>query len=129
MAKGQRRDPKREAFWRNALARQRKSGLNVRQWCARERLPETAFYFWRRTIGQRDRDAARAAVPVRQCSPQAIRRRSPRPMFVPVTVAMPGPEHPIVIRLRGGRVMRLPVGMDARRVAELVHAIEGGVAS
>lgn len=144
MVKGQRRDDKREAFWREALARQRQSGRNVRQWCAGERLPETAFYFWRRTIAQRDQDAAGANVPVRQCSPravrqcspQAVRRRSPEPMFVPVTVALPGcpelvergREHPIVIRLRGGRVMRLPVGMESRRVAELVHAIENASA-
>jgi hypothetical protein len=140
VAKRYRRDGKREAFWRKALARQRNSGLNVRQWCSRQRLPETAFYFWRRTIAQRDRDAASAGVPVRQRLPRAIRplrqtqgrQRPPVPMFVPMTVAMAacpelverGREQPIVIRLRGGRVMRLPVGMDARRMAELVHAIE-----
>ena len=139
MAKRHRRDPERETFWRKALARQQESGLNVRRWCSREDLPETAFYFWRRTIAQRDRDANRASLPVRQRSPQAVRQRSPqavrqrspqavrrclpKPMFVPVTLAMPR-EHPIVIRLRGGRVMRLPLGMEARRVAELVHAIE-----
>jgi len=131
VAKRHRRDPERETFWRKALARQQESGLNVRRWCSREDLPETAFYFWRRTIAQRDRDANRASLPVRQRSPQAVRQRSPqavrrclpKPMFVPVTLAMPR-EHPIVIRLRGGRVMRLPLGMEARRVAELVHAIE-----
>jgi hypothetical protein len=91
--------------------------LTVRQWCDRQRVAESAFYFWRRTIAQRDRDASRIGAPA----------------FVPVTLAMPAcpelveraREHPIIIRLRGGRVMRLPVGMDARRVAELVHAIEG----
>lgn len=123
MAKRHGRDPQRETFWRKALARQQESGLNVRRWCSREGLPETAFYFWRRTIAQRDRDANGASLPVRQRSPQAVRRCLPKPMFVPVTLAMPK-EHPIVIRLRGGRVMRLPLGMEARRVAEFVHAIE-----
>lgn len=111
MVKGQRRDGSREAFWREALARQRNSGLNVRQWCSRERLPQTAFYFWRRTIAQRDGDAARVGTPA----------------FVPVTLepSQRSQQGRIAIRLRGGRMMRLPAGMEPRRVAELVHALEG----
>jgi hypothetical protein len=112
VAKGLQRDGKREEFWRQALARQQRSGLNVRQWCECERVPETAFYFWRRTILQRDRDAA----------------KTPIPAFVPVTLATPGRESRIVIRLRGGRAMQLPSEMDVRRIAELVHEIENGSA-
>lgn len=108
MARGLQREGGREAFWRDALDRQRQSGLNVRQWCRREQVPESAFYFWRRQIVQRSADPARVD----------------RPAFLPVTLALPMPEHPIVIRLRGGRVMRLAAAMDPRRVAELVHAIE-----
>jgi hypothetical protein len=108
VAKGLQRDGRREAFWREALARQRQSGLNVRRWCAGEEVPETAFYFWRRTIIRRDRDAAKAGMPA----------------FVPVTVATRRSAERIVIRLRGGRMMRLPADMDLQRIAALVHAIE-----
>jgi len=44
MAK-KRRDPAREVRWRSLLASQGKSGLSVRAFCARERVPESAF-FW-----------------------------------------------------------------------------------
>jgi hypothetical protein len=111
MAKGQQRDGRREAFWREALARQRQSGLNVRLWCSRERMPETTFYFWRRTIAQRDCDAVRIGTPA----------------FVPVMLEPPrrlGQPGRITIRLLGGRVMRLPPGMDVRQIAELVRSIE-----
>ena len=47
------RDPGREAFWRQTLANFRKSGLSVREFCRREKLHESAFYFWRRTIKER----------------------------------------------------------------------------
>jgi hypothetical protein len=111
MAKGTQRDPKREAFWRRALARFNSSGLSVRGFCARERLTEPCFYAWRRVI--RDRDAEQA--------------RTRRPAFVPVVVgdarSAPGDDG-IVIELGGTSVaLRLPAAMPVRQVAELVHAI------
>jgi hypothetical protein len=42
--------PQKEQFWRTTLAKWVKSGLNVRDFCSRHRLAETAFYFWRREI-------------------------------------------------------------------------------
>lgn len=54
MAQGKRRDPEREARWRAVLARQGESGLSVREFCRRERLPESALHAWRRIIQQRD---------------------------------------------------------------------------
>jgi hypothetical protein len=47
------RDAGREAFWRRTLAGYGKSGLTVREFCRREKLQESAFYFWRRTIRHR----------------------------------------------------------------------------
>lgn len=44
----------KEAFWRMVLDEHRGSGLNIRQFCRREGLRETSFYFWRREIGNRD---------------------------------------------------------------------------
>jgi hypothetical protein len=53
MAKNK-RDRAREKRWRGLLAAQRKSGLGVRAFCARERVTEPSFYAWRRAIGVRD---------------------------------------------------------------------------
>jgi transposase len=113
MAKRQ-RDPEREAFWRESLARQRQSGLSVRAWCSQEGVTETTFYYWQRAIAQRDRENDSAAAGT--------------PAFVPLVLTqVTGDARPerIVLRLRGGRRMRLPAGMEVGLVAQLVHAIEG----
>lgn len=108
MAKGQQRDPNREVRWREVLKRHGRSGLSVREFCQRERLPESAFYAWRRTIQHRDV------------------QRTPAPAFVPLTVqtdAAAG-DGAVIMELRGGRVLRLPLSMPAAQVAAIVHAIE-----
>lgn len=105
MAKGQQRDPVREARWRAVLARHSKSGRSIRDFCEREGVPEPAFYAWRRTLQQRD--AERAA-------------------FVPVRVegeAGRG-DQVIVMELRGGRVLRLPATMPPAQLGALVRALE-----
>lgn len=109
MAKMQ-RDPKKEAFWRDAVRRQVDSGLPVREFCRRHRLNEPSFYGWRRTL--QERDARQAATP---------------PAFVPVVVRdeqRVARDAGIVIELRGGRLLRLPGSTPAGRVAELVRALE-----
>ena len=106
------RDPKKEAFWRDAIRRQAHSGLTVRDFCTRHRLSEPSFYERRRTFQERD---AR-----RQATPSA---------FVPVVVHDEPPaerDAGIVIELRGGRLLRLPGSMPAGRIAELVRALEAG---
>ncbi len=107
MAKGQQRDPAREAKWRQVLARQGKSGLSVRVFCRREGLPESAFYAWRRTIQQRDAQCEAA------------------PVFVPLMMQTDaaGDGH-VIVELRGERVLRLPLSMPATQLAALVHAIQ-----
>ena len=110
--RGPRRDWGKERFWRKALAEQQRSGQDIRAFCRGRGLSEPGFYAWRRAIAQRDRERAGESVPA----------------FLPVTVRTPPAEREagcIVIRLRGGRAMRLPAAMDVQRVAELVHAIEG----
>jgi transposase-like protein len=106
------RDATKEAYWRDAIRRQAQSGLSVREFCRRHRLSEPSFYERRRTY--LERDARRPAAP---------------PAFVPVIVrdeqpAAPAQEAGLVIELRGGRALRLPGSMSARRVAELVRALE-----
>jgi hypothetical protein len=105
----------RETRWRGLLTAQRKSGLSVRAFCAREHVTEPSFYAWRREIGVRDGEKMR---------PAAVKRRTPA--FVPVlmpTIAAGNDGH-IVIELRGGRVLRVPPGLPAGRITELVRAVE-----
>lgn len=111
------RDATKEAFWRDAIRRQAGSGLSVREFCRRHRLSEPSFYGWRRTY--QERDARRPAAP---------------PAFVPVIVRDEPPtpsaaEAGLVIELRVGRALRLPGSISARRVAELVRALEAAEAT
>lgn len=114
MAKGK-RDVQLEARWRGLLAAQRKSGLSVRAFCAREQVTEPSFYAWRREVRVRDGEKTRPGV-----------AKSRTPAFVPVL--MPGmaaaSDGHIVIELRGGRVLRMPPELSTARVTELVRAVE-----
>ena len=107
---GRKRDGKREARRRDLVGRQAGSGLSVRALCAREHVTESAFYAWRREIGVRGREGTPT-----------------RPAFVPVVMARATPwegDGHIIIELRGGRVLRLPVALPMVRITELVGAVE-----
>ena len=111
MAKHQ-RDPAKEAYWRKVLQRFSASGLSVREFCKREQLTESAFYAWRRTIGERDEAG-----------------NSP-PAFVPAVINGES-EHdaPLVLKLAGDLELRLPQTIPPARLAGLVRALETRVES
>ena len=44
----------REPYWRQILARWRRSGLSVRAFCRAEGVDEPQFYRWRRKLGHAD---------------------------------------------------------------------------
>jgi hypothetical protein len=102
------RDSGREAFWRQSLVKFRKSGLSVREFCRREKLHESAFYFWRRTIKQRGVKPS---------------RRKP-PAFLPLVLGDVHATAGITLELRGGRSLRLSESFPVERLAALVLALE-----
>jgi hypothetical protein len=107
MATAKVRIKKREAMWRRVVAGHAGSAMSIRAYCAKMRVKEPAYYWWRAELARRDAAKPKAA-------------------FVPVVVKAPAVREAegISIELRGGRVLRLPV-MPAAQVAELVRAIEG----
>ncbi len=102
------RDAGREAFWRQTLANFRKSRLSVREFCRREKLHESAFYAWRRTIRER--------------GPRQRGRRPPA--FVPLVLGQARAAADITLELRGGRSLRLNESFPVDRLATLVLALE-----
>ena len=103
------RDPQREQFWRETIKHQTASGLSVREFCRRERLTETSFFSWRRTIRQRD----------------AEQEPSDGPAFVPAVVtSTSSAETSILLELTSGNTLKLPQSISAARLAELVQALE-----
>jgi hypothetical protein len=97
-----------EAAWRDRVTRWKASGLNVREFCRGERLSEPSFYSWRRTLAERDADAA----------------ASDAPAFVPVHVRS-GPTPPALeVVLRSGHVLRVPHGFDPDQLRRVVAILE-----
>lgn len=80
MVRGERRESKKESFWREMVRGQSGSGMSVRAWCRRHALGEPAFYWWRRRLA--DSDATSSAV--------AKRAARTRAAFVPVRVTADG---------------------------------------
>ena len=109
MAKGPHRDRSREQFWRQVLADFQADGSSIRSFCRAAGLHESAFYFWRRELAQRDRrPSARAA--------------SAEPAFVPVRVVA---STPLEVVLRSGQVVRVGPGFEASHLRAVVDALEG----
>lgn len=105
------RDPAKEASWRKVLKRFSASGLSVRAFCQREQLTESAFYAWRRTIGERD---------------EATRSRS---AFVPAMLSDQSPgEVSIAVELMSGCVLRFSGPTPIQQLAELIVALQSKAA-
>jgi len=107
MATAAKRTKVREATWRRVVTGHTGSGMSIRAYCAKMRVKEPAFYWWRAELARRDLAKPKAA-------------------FVPVVVKASSiaTADGMSIELRGGRVLRLPV-MPMGQVAELIRAIEG----
>ena len=112
MTQGKPRDPRKEQFWRDILARWQSSGLSIRAFCAGHRLTESAFHAWRRTLAQRDRHNA---------SP-----RSPAVTFVPLQVQSDLPSNPPALELvcRHGRLLRIPADFPVAQLRAVLAVLE-----
>ena len=106
MSAGKPRDPKLERRWRDLIARWKRSGISVGDFCTDQGVSESSFYSWKRELAARDQ----AVTPT----------TTAMPTFVPVRVA---PAATIEVVLRSGVVVRVPVGADPSAVAQLVAAL------
>jgi transposase-like protein len=59
MSTSKQRCSSKERFWRRIVREWRSSGLSVRAFCRERDLSEPNFYAWRRTLAERDAQAAR----------------------------------------------------------------------
>lgn len=110
MAKSQ-RDVAKDAYWRKVLKQFSASSLSVREFCKREQLTESAFYAWRRTIGERDE------------------ARTSGPAFVPAVMTKEATQEPsIALELAGGCVLRFSGSMATEQLADLVVALQSRAA-
>jgi hypothetical protein len=127
--RGRKPDPAKEAFWRDAIRRWKRSGLTVRGFCRQERLAEGSFYAWRREIARRER--TRASAPSLGDGRRSGTTRVPArgPLFLPIHVRGGAPEAAlgdgtIEVRLSGGTVLRAGSAVPPERLARLIEALE-----
>lgn len=106
MSAGKPRDPKLERRWRDLIARWKRSGVTVSDFCIDQGVSIASFYAWKRELAARDQ----AVTPT----------TTPMPTFVPVRVAPPAT---IEVVLKSGVVVRVPVSADPLAVAQLVAAL------
>lgn len=106
------RDGGRERRWRGVVKRFAAGGLTVRAFCRREGLPESAFYFWRRTLKERDAESPRNSL-VSAFLPVAIQRTES---------AVPAAE--TCVELPGGLTIRCGDAVPVERIAALVRALQ-----
>jgi transposase len=97
----------RESYWRQVLARWRRSGLSVRAFCRAEGVNEPQFYWWRRKLDQAE---------------------PKEPAFVPVHVVTEQAGEPasrtIDVVLTNGRCLRVGPGFDHHTLVTLVDLLE-----
>lgn len=115
------RSGEREAYWRDVVARFGTSGLSVRVFCRREKLHESAFYFWRRTLVDRD------GKPVTRPQPTS-KRAAVRPAFLPVAIRRDAlsPTSALSLDLPSGAVLRFSETTPVARLVEVIRALEAG---
>src|SRR5262245_61349269 len=112
------RDAAKERFWRRTLAEHRRSGLSIREFCARRSVSEALFYAWRRELAQRDGRA-------RQKTPPPAAEANATPRFVSLELAAePAATAMIEIVTRGGHTLRVPPGVDRQTLADVWAVLE-----
>jgi transposase len=115
MSTTKQRDPRKERFWRRVVQEWRKSGLSVRQFCRLRDLSEASLYAWRRTLRQRDAEAAPTPfLPVRivaEATPAAVADAD-------------GLSTGLELLLGNGRRLRVGPGFDASTLRRLLTVLD-----
>jgi transposase len=111
MSTNHQRRSSKERFWRTMVRRYQSSGLSVQAFCQEHGLSQPSFYWWRRTL--RERDAAAVPFLPVQIVPDACRE----------TAADPGAAG-LELVWRTGRRLRVGVGFDGPTLQRLLALLE-----
>lgn len=114
------RDPEKEKFWRDAISRQRRSGLSQAEFCRREELNENSFSSWKSIIAARDDEERQAKILAKRAAREQRRQlqrekqlpaKNEVPAFVPLVLAGADRHSPstdgalVEIRLPGAAIL------------------------
>lgn len=105
-----------ERSWIPIVADWKKSGLGIRDFCRRRRLRETAFWFWKRELPDRER---------RRRELRQVKPAKPALRILPVRIVKePVSGAPLEI-LSGGRTLRIPGDFDPAVLRKVLGVLEG----
>ena len=99
----------REAYWRDVLRRQRRSGLSIAAFCRKQDVSQASFYYWKRkdTPGENQPDDTPADPPRRF-----------------VAVELTPPSQLIEVVLADGKRVVVPPRFDADHLRSVVAVLE-----
>lgn len=121
------RNPAKENYWRKQMRAQAVSGQSVARWCRQNNLSAPSFYFWKRTLAQRDDPTTprptRSADKPSAAFAQVLLTGAPVPASASAMGA-PMAEGPIQILLRDGLAVRVAAGFDAPTLARVLDVLE-----
>jgi len=104
--------------WLQLMQDWQRSDCSIRQFCKRRHLPESKFFFWRRTLQKRGLLADISSTTAVTAVPSST------PAFVPLLLEPPSPVAVLELVLANGRVLRIAPGFDPRALAELLALLE-----
>jgi transposase len=116
-------DPAKERYWRRVLRQQVASGLRVGRFCERENISCHQFYWWRRTLEERDR--GRTSAVGHGESARRVTAASPF-LAMPLTVSLAAPVEIVHPR---GHVVRLGAGFDDQALSRILAMLDAPTAS
>jgi len=117
-------DAAKERYWRGLIRRQATSGLGTRGFCEQERIPESQFWWWRRTLRERDGHSAR---PAQRTQPKRavadLHSNEKESPFLAVPLSMSLGTSIEIVHPRG-HVLRIPVCFDASVLRRILATLD-----
>ncbi|MEK6987433.1 MAG: hypothetical protein AABX97_04960 [Candidatus Thermoplasmatota archaeon] len=110
---------RREAHWRDVLARWKTSGLSKADYGRREKISVSVLSWWDAELRRRDRTRRRTAARAPRSAPMPLPKRA---AFIPVRVVEPAAT--AIEFVAGGRTIRVRPGFDPETLKQLVAALE-----
>ncbi len=98
--------------WQRHIAEAARSGLSVREFCRRHRLPESRFYWWRRKLKMTRPDWKKVNVNRGGAS------------FALVSEDGASPPAGLELVLRDGRRLRISQGVEEQTLRSVISALE-----
>ena len=113
------RNAQKEAYWRDMVKRQARSGLSVRRFCSEQDISEPAFYGWRKKLAQRDQEVvARSPRPSKNGAANSDNGQA----FIPLAVADSGHALEVVHPL--GYRVRISGEVNAKSLRQVLAVLE-----